>query len=174
MHVNDDNQYMKKYKSHNDDLRENGRRVRAGGFIISGEKILFVMVRGLYCGLPKGGVKQGESYTEGAVREIREEVGIKVANLESCDHLVIDHYAHYYKIEQKTETDIKPQNGNIDGNEENDAVGVGWVKPECIRGLVQSIPGNGRLTKHACKCIEHYMPEHTDLFKFDPSTKRLV
>ncbi len=106
--------------------------VSCGGLVFKRTKegIVFAMVVDSYgkWAFPKGHVQEGEKYRDGAVREIREEMGLSglryVCRLESIDiwfrdrfvhkGKLIHKYIHYFLFEAPTEADLtrpKPVKG---------------------------------------------------------------
>ena len=130
------------------------KRIRAGGFIYNKEtgKVLFVIVRGMYWGLPKGGVRIGETNKQGALREVYEETGIRLADLNESKAYKIDSTVTYYPVEMPFCVKTTPE--NVD---DNDAIGLGWVNPKCAQDLIDIIPNGGRLTRHVHRCVKHFM-----------------
>ncbi len=116
--------------------------VSAGGLVFKRTKdgIVFAMVVDSYgkWAFPKGHVRNGEKYRDGAVREIREEMGLTglryVCRLESIDiwfrdrfvykGKLIHKYIHYFLFEAPMTAElVRPQ--PVDGGENIRA--VAWV-----------------------------------------------
>lgn len=58
-------------------MTESQHRLAGGTVVVDDERVLLVRERGRW-GLPKGGVEPGETFAETAVRETREETGLRV------------------------------------------------------------------------------------------------
>lgn len=140
--------------SRKDEKMSSKKRIRAGGFIYNKEtgKVLFVIVRGMYWGLPKGGVRIGETNKQGALREVYEETGIRLADLNESKAYKVDSTVTYYPVEMPFCVKTTPE--NVD---DNDAIGLGWVNPKCAQDLIDIIPNGGRLTRHVHRCVKHFM-----------------
>lgn len=119
--------------------------VSAGGLVFkrTNEGVVFAMVVDSYgkWAFPKGHVREGEKYRDGAIREIREEMGLVglryVCRLESIDiwfrdrfvhkGKLIHKYIHYFLFEAPNTADlIKPK--PVKGAENIRA--VAWVPAE--------------------------------------------
>jgi 8-oxo-dGTP pyrophosphatase MutT (NUDIX family) len=73
---------------------ENKKLIKAGGGLVENEKseVLFIFRRGKW-DLPKGKLDPGERLSDCAMREVKEETGIR--NLELERFLVITHHDYY-------------------------------------------------------------------------------
>lgn len=83
--------------------------------------------------LPGGGVDEGESITEGAIREIKEELGLEV------DKIVCTFRGFDYSTDRKPKArqtnfavETKDHNVKLDSNEHSD---FKWVGPNDYQGL---------------------------------------
>jgi 8-oxo-dGTP pyrophosphatase MutT (NUDIX family) len=96
-------------------------------------KILIVQSRGFKWGSPKGTIEPYDSTVEDcAIRETYEETGIRLTKEQLGKHVKITKTTYYY-IEYDSESfNSKPLN-----HKDNDASGIGWVKPECLKILYQ-------------------------------------
>jgi 8-oxo-dGTP pyrophosphatase MutT (NUDIX family) len=68
----------------------------AGGVVLSDNRLLFIFRNGKW-DLPKGKTEQGETPAKAAIREVREETGIQVQNIEKQLHSTF----HIYKSEYR-------------------------------------------------------------------------
>lgn len=108
---------------------------KAGIFITDEEgRILLVQSKGNFWGCPKGTMKLTESSAECAVREVKEETGLNISLEKLNDAPRYDIYRNkstYYSIKMPHQ-EVEVQN-HIP---ENDANGIGWIRPECLRKMV--------------------------------------
>lgn len=120
--------------SGDDDKRR--RAMKAGVFILCKRtgKILVVQSRGCLWGIPKGGSNVNEKRDECAVRELREETGVVVEkeDLGICIRIPRKN-TYYYRVDLDSSA---VQAGVQTDDETNDANSVGWVKPKCIKRMV--------------------------------------
>lgn len=119
--------------------RPNTKIKKAGGFIFDQihDKILLVQSRGQLWGPPKGTMQQDEMPIECAIREIKEETGIEVAESDFKGYSVIKSKAIYYYIHassEEKEWKVVPQCHIIN----NDANGIGWFNVNCLNELIES------------------------------------
>ena len=128
-------------------------RKRAGVFLYNPteNKVLVVQVYNQFTGIPKGGREKDETTQETALRELEEETGIKLEDLNlnklnEDNKVVLDRNTTYYTIE--TDECLPTKLNKFDGN---DVTGVGWVHPQCLC----KIPG--RNTTHLDKMIKRFM-----------------
>lgn len=121
---------------------------KAGVFIYDPEqdKILLVQSRGNLFGPPKGSLNFGESNTDCAVREVKEETGIDINSNNFLKAFHIKNRATYFYVEMKA-NDIFVQNQILSNNQTNDANGITWIKMSCLEKAVQS--GNISLNNYA-------------------------
>jgi len=108
-------------------------------------KILLIQSRGNLWGPPKGSLHFGETEIDGAKREVLEETGLKILDNQFSRKTVIQNRASYFYIES-SECDVNIQD-HIKGN---DANGIGWIKPDCLRTFI--INGNISITHH-CRIV---------------------
>jgi len=123
------------------------KRLKAGVFIYDPdtEKILLIQSRGNLWGPPKGTLKIGELEIDGSIREVFEETGLIISNSGLIKKTVIQNRASYYYLE-KPECIVNIQD-HIKGN---DANGIGWVKPKCLKTFIMN--GNISITHH-CRIV---------------------
>jgi 8-oxo-dGTP pyrophosphatase MutT (NUDIX family) len=84
--------------------KENKKLIKAGGGLVENEKreLLFIFRRGKW-DLPKGKLDPGESLADCAIREVKEETGIK--DLELKRFLLITHHDYFERgVELTKET----------------------------------------------------------------------
>jgi ADP-ribose pyrophosphatase YjhB (NUDIX family) len=124
--------------------KSSGPRKRAGVIIVHRNKVLLVQCYGKHWGFPKGGLEAGETYIEGALRELKEETSVVLTeeDLEACSTIQIDsvlYYVFYSEIEHKT---------TLMSFHHNDVSAVGWVHIRCIPKL------RGNITTHLKKWLQ--------------------
>jgi ADP-ribose pyrophosphatase YjhB (NUDIX family) len=120
---------------------------KAGIFIYDPkeDKILLVQSRGNLWGPPKGTIQVPETEKQCAIREVKEETGL-IISLDNNDHYTrIDNKSTYYYI-NKDVCVVEIQRHIPD----NDANGIGWVKPECLKSFIKN--GTISLSMH-CKIV---------------------
>lgn len=134
-----------RYKPIRHIYKKNIIRKKAGVFIYDPktDKILLVQSRGHLWGPPKGTIKFGETETECAVREVKEETGLSISPNSLSKSLKIYHNAIYFYIEMD-ECEVNVQN-HIVGN---DANAICWIKLNCLEKCMEN--GDIFLSKH-CK-----------------------
>lgn len=71
-----------------------------------------------YIDIPGGKIEDGETSMEAAIREVREETGIEVNNLEEVGNVVIEYPDRIYDMNVFVTSDYR---GNVRNSEENDA-----------------------------------------------------
>ena len=71
-----------------------------------------------YIDIPGGKIEEGETGVEAAIREVKEETGIEVCNLEEVGNVVIEYPDRIYNMEVFVTSYYR---GNVRNNEENDA-----------------------------------------------------
>jgi len=125
------------------------RRCKAGVFIYDPktDKVLLVQSKGNFWGPPKGTLNYAESERNCAVREVKEETGLKISNDSFTKATKIRNRAIYFYMEMG-ECDVTVQEHIIG----NDANGVGWIKPNCLEKCIQN--GNISLSQH-CRIVFH-------------------
>ena len=111
--------------------------IRAGGGLVRNERgeILLIFRRGKW-DLPKGKLDPGEKLEDCALREVKEETGIKVLNLESSLAITYHTYhegsrfilkeSHWYAMNSTSEEELKPQT-------DEDIHDIKWVDPGGMR-----------------------------------------
>lgn len=110
-------------------------RKKAGVFIFdpASERVLIVLSRNRYWGLPKGSLKPGESEVECAIREVYEETGLRVSENDLKYSVKVNSSATYFYMEMNS-IDVSVQtNSQQDANDVN---GIGWIKLDCLVDLV--------------------------------------
>ena len=138
------NKYDNKLKNSNFKFKR--RRHKAGVFFYdsSTNKVLLIQSRGHLWGPPKGTIKYGETERECAIREVREETGLKITFDNFTKATSIKKRAMYFFVEKK-ECDV-----NIQETPNNDANGITWIKIECLIELIKN--GNISITQH-CRIV---------------------
>lgn len=120
-----------------------GNLRKAGVFIYDPkeQKVLLVQSRGHLWGFPKGTLEtdMGETPYDCAIREVKEETGIKLDQLNY--YININGRAVYYYVE-KSVCPVKVQNMM-----NNDANGIGWINIDCLKELIAD--GHIVLNHHA-------------------------
>ena len=109
---------------------------KSGVFIFDKEnnKVLLVQSRGNLWGCPKGSVEPNESIKSCALREVLEETGIQLNDIDiSVNHQFIYGDSYYYYLE-KAEIPVTLETPMIG----NDATGIGWFNVSCLIDLVQT------------------------------------
>lgn len=122
-------------------------RRKAGVFIYDPktDKVLLVQSRGNLWGAPKGTLQYGEDDRQCAVREVKEETGLKISENDFSRAFKIYNVAIYFYLEMsECEVDIQ------DTIYDNDANGIGWIKLDCLNQFVEN--GNISLSQH-CRII---------------------
>ena len=90
-------------------------------FVVAGNKVLCIRYKEEnigYIDIPGGKIEEGETGVEAAIREVREETGIEVSNLEEVGNAVIEYPDRIYNMNVFVANDYK---GNTRNNKENDA-----------------------------------------------------
>lgn len=129
----------------------NGRD-KAGVFIYDPieDKILIVQSRGQLWGPPKGTLEEGETELSCAVREVKEETGLRINHSDLSKHVTINNRAIYYYLEMPC-CDVNVQDHIIN----NDANGIGWIKPDCLEKCMQI--GDITLSRHCINVFQKFM-----------------
>lgn len=96
-------------------------------------KVLLVQSRGNFWGPPKGTIKYGETDTECSIRETKEETGLDINPANFTNITNIRNRATCFYLE-KNVCEVYIQ----DSNKDNDANGIGWIKPECLSEHISS------------------------------------
>jgi ADP-ribose pyrophosphatase YjhB (NUDIX family) len=145
---------------------ENSLRIqkKAGVFIYDPitDKVLLIQSRGNLWGPPKGTLQYGETERECAIREVKEETGLDISDNDFTRAVKIRNSAIYFYLERK-ECDVTVQDHIL----ENDANGIGWIKPDCIEQCIDN--GNITLSQH-CRFVFNKIQER----EFTQSTFILV
>ena len=90
-------------------------------FVVAGNKDLCIRYKEEnigYIDIPGGKIEEGETGVEAAIREVKEETGIEVSNLEEVGNAVIEYPDRIYNMNVFVANDYK---GNTRNNKENDA-----------------------------------------------------
>lgn len=90
-------------------------------FVVAGNKVLCIWYKEEnigYIDIPGGKIEEGETGVEAAIREVKEETGIEVSNLEEVGNAVIEYPDRIYNMNVFVANDYK---GNTRNNKENDA-----------------------------------------------------
>ena len=106
---------------------------KAGMFIFDQEtkRVLLIQSRGKLWGFPKGSLNIGESYKDGAVREVYEETGLVIDQSEFGDIAYRPVSKTIYFLLYKSECPVSIAHGPHD----NDATGIGWIHLNCLEKL---------------------------------------
>ena len=126
--------------------------VKAGVILIYKNKVLIVQSKGNKWGFPKGGLKPGENFIQGAKREIKEETSLDI-DLTETDRLLRsfnDTIMYYKKLPQKPQIRISyiVENGE-------DCTGIGWVRLSCLKKQVVE-KGPAMFNSSLRKFVKHY------------------
>ena len=128
-----------------------GKRRKAGifGRDETTGKLLIVQSRGKLWGPPKGGIQPNETPEQAAVRELREETGLRISQ-ESLANTTVTRLKtktvyYHYSFSETAPVSVQ----NIPGN---DANGIGWVHPQCIQELAST--GRIELSAHMQKLLQ--------------------
>ena len=90
-------------------------------FVVDGNKVLCIRYKEEnigYIDIPGGKIEEGETEAETAIREVKEETGIEVSNLEEVGNVIIEYPDRIYNMEVFVTSYYR---GNVRNNEENDA-----------------------------------------------------
>lgn len=106
-------------------------RIRALGIVVKGDEVLLIhrnVNNQSYFVFPGGGVEQGETSEQGALREVYEEAGIK-AKLEKLAYRVIDENSeHNFYICSYISGELKPEQEEGNGLNSLDSKLPSWNK----------------------------------------------
>lgn len=123
-------------------------RKKKGGVLMydkNEDKVLIIQSRGNLWGLPKGTIQFPEIPEDCAVREVKEETGLDVDKRDFLKHINIRGRATYFYMEKRVcIVDIQNSIQN------NDANGIGWIKPDCLVGLIKK--GHVNVNEH-CRLV---------------------
>ena len=97
-------------------------------------KILLVQSRGNLWGPAKGTMKKGESFKECAIREVHEETGLLLDSSQLTFSLLLRGAIMYYYLELDSDTTTV----SIQNFSGNDANGIGWIKIDCLKTMIQN------------------------------------
>ena len=90
-------------------------------FVVVNNKVLCIRYKEEnigYIDIPGGKIEEGETGVEAAIREVKEETGIEVSNLEDVGNVIIEYPDRIYNMKVFVTSDYI---GNVRNNEENDA-----------------------------------------------------
>ena len=90
-------------------------------FVVAGNKVLCIRYKEEnigYIDIPGGKIEEGETGVEAAIREVKEETGIEVSNLEEAGIVIIEYPDRIYNMKVFVTSYYR---GNARNNEENDA-----------------------------------------------------
>jgi 8-oxo-dGTP pyrophosphatase MutT (NUDIX family) len=120
---------------------------KAGVFIYdpAEDRVLLVQSRGHLWGPPKGTLELGETETQCAVREVKEETGLDVRPEDFSRATKIKNRALYFYLEMNM-TPVAVQ----DEVKDNDANGLTWIKVDCLKECIYN--GHIVLNQH-CKLV---------------------
>ena len=118
-------------------------KFKAGIIVIFNNNILLIQSRGNLWGFPKGSCEFFENSIKCALREFNEETGaylsIKDLNLDKKFQIDSSLYFIYDKY-------IDINITNINNKKDNDVTGIGWVKINCLKEMIQK--NKIKTTKH--------------------------
>lgn len=128
------------------------KRKKAGVVIYdpNTNKVLLVQSRGRLWGPPKGTLELGETETECAIREVKEETGLDVNPSMFLKSAVINNRATYYYVEL-SHCDITVQTQICN----NDANGVAWINLKCLNKCVRD--NTIKLNNHCLKIFHKFL-----------------
>ena len=89
-------------------------------FVVDGNKVLCIRYKEEnigYIDIPGGKIEEGETGVEAAIREVKEETGIEVSNLEEVGNVIIEYPDRIYNMKVFVTSDYRR---NVRNNEEND------------------------------------------------------
>lgn len=126
-----------------------GRTDKSGILLVNEDDncVLIIQSRGNLWGIPKGTLKEGESYDEAAIRETYEETGIKIPNEKLSENtLQISSSLYYVCYVDKLHVSVQKN---------SDANSVGWVNLNCLRHMIDDEVI--RLTKHTKIILKYFL-----------------
>tara|TARA_A100001015_G_scaffold301360_1_gene388072 strand:+ start:1116 stop:1598 length:483 start_codon:yes stop_codon:yes gene_type:complete len=141
---------VSEYVESGEKIIDNIRRFKAGIILhnIPEDKILIVQSRGNLWGFPKGSFEEGENFKMCAIRELKEETGIKIEESKLNKFYKINNYVMYFYVEYN-----KIEKLEIQKSKNNDANGIGWIKVECLQ---EDNDENLSLNYHAKRCLQKF------------------
>jgi 8-oxo-dGTP pyrophosphatase MutT (NUDIX family) len=134
---------------------ENKRNKKKAGIFITDTdgKILLVQSKGNLWGCPKGTMKNFETELQCAIREVKEETGILITESDLSNSIIYNNNrlkATYFNlIIPNRKVEIQE---HISGN---DANGIGWIKPECLKKLI--LDRTVSINQHCRVVIERFL-----------------
>jgi 8-oxo-dGTP pyrophosphatase MutT (NUDIX family) len=111
------------------------RRCKKAGALIYDEKrnkVLLVQSRCNFWGIPKGSVKDSETSTQCAIREVNEETSVILVPEDLTMSVTIRDSATYFFV-LKSECNVSIKDDIID----NDVNALGWIRLECLKEMIQ-------------------------------------
>lgn len=138
----------KTYERRPNKIHNKYNRIKAGMVLYNKakNKVLMVQSCGNLWGFPKGTIKFNECIKDCAVRELFEETGLSLDNLDEAVCISINNRAYYFVCED----DMSREIAAIDKNDVN---AVGWISLGCLADLISS--GRISINSH-CKIILGY------------------
>ena len=140
----------------NYNIRHKYKQMKAGVFIYDASKNLVLLVQSRYdkWGSPKGTMESSDDSIEDcAIREVLEETGIRLSmnEITSTKKYRIDRSVYFYLEKSSCEYPCT----YISGDVENDATGIGWIRPECITYMYRL--GKLDLNSHCKKLLYRFL-----------------
>ncbi|MBL4898370.1 MAG: NUDIX domain-containing protein [Colwellia sp.] len=143
------------------------KRWKAGVFLFDPKynKILLVQSHGKFWGVPKGTKNEGEEDIECAIREVREETGLELSNVDfsTLRRVKIKNRSVYYYLNIE-DYEVDPSISNKEDFRTvsvqrtfkivNDANSIGWIKLSCLKMLCDS--GFIELNLHTKKLLKQF------------------
>jgi 8-oxo-dGTP pyrophosphatase MutT (NUDIX family) len=87
-------------------------------------------------GAPKGSLEYKENHFTCAIREVKEETGLDISNMNINKYTKIQNKAVYYYVNIK-EIDVSVQD-SLNKDEQNDANGITWIDIKCLNELISN------------------------------------
>lgn len=114
-----------------------------GIILFHGDRVLLVQSYRYKWGFPKGGLNEGETYREGALRELYEETGISRDYITPTNIIIknADKILFVYRTSSVRDSQSKTANLNIIYKDifyipiSGDSSGIAWVKWTCINSV---------------------------------------
>lgn len=107
-----------------------------------------------YYAIPGGGIEDGESPEDAAIREIKEELGFEVSNLKLLDKETRDKRVDYFFFATTSQTKFRvtgPEEKHLD--DQDDLFSPQWVDNQTINHKLQIYPN----PKKSLELINHYV-----------------